>query len=89
MKNKKICILDYGSGNVASVLNLLKKLNCDAKVSNQSSDINQSTHIILPGVGAFGESMNKIKKNIPLKVLENEVINNKKPFLGICVGMQV
>ena len=89
MKNKKICILDYGSGNVASVLNLLKKLKCDAKVSNQPSDINQSTHIILPGVGAFGESMNKIKKNIPLKVLENEVFNNKKPFLGICVGMQV
>jgi len=89
MKNKKACILDYGSGNVGSLFNLLNNLDCNVKVSNDPEDIKGSTHILLPGVGAFGESMKKINKNIPLNVLKNEVNENKKPFLGICVGMQV
>ena len=89
MKNKKVCILDYGSGNVGSLLNLLKYLNYNAKVSNDPAYIKESSHIILPGVGAFGASMNKIKNKIPLDILEQEVQKNKKPFLGICVGMQV
>ena len=89
MKKKSVCILNYGSGNTGSVYNLLKKLNVDAKISNEEFFIKSSTHIILPGVGAFGDSMEKIKNKIPLQVLEDEVFNRKKPFLGICVGMQV
>ena len=86
---KKICILDYGSGNVGSVKNILEFLKFDFIISNSIQSIKDSSHIILPGVGAFGKSMEKIKKNIPLDVLEDEIINKKKPFLGICVGMQV
>lgn len=89
MNNKSICLLDYGSGNVKSVYNILHFLGYDVKISNDSRDITERTHIILPGVGAFGTSMNKIMDKIPFNVLENEVINNGKPFLGICVGMQV
>jgi len=85
----KVCILDYGSGNVASVFNLLKFLNFECVISNESHLIKNSTHLILPGVGAFGASMEKIKKNIPIDILENEVLKKNKPFLGICVGMQV
>ncbi len=86
---KKICILDYGSGNVGSVKNILEFLKFDFIISNSIQSIKDSSHIILPGVGAFGKSMEKIKKKIPLNVLEDEIINKKKPFLGICVGMQV
>ena len=85
----KVCILDYGSGNVRSVQNLLQHLKVKSTISNKNSVIQKSTHIILPGVGAFGESIKKLKKKIDLKFLEKQVLINKKPFLGICVGMQL
>ncbi len=89
MKNKKICILDYGSGNIGSLANILNSFNHVVNISNEKKNIENSTHIILPGVGAFGESIKEIKKKIPLDILEKEVHMNNKPFLGICVGMQV
>ena len=89
MNNKSVCLLDYGSGNVKSVYNILDFLGYNVKISNSSEDIINSTHIILPGVGAFGASMKKIMDRIPFDVLENEVLDKGKPFLGICVGMQV
>ncbi len=87
--NKKVCILDYGYGNVKSVENLVKFLNFDVKISNNETDILEASHLILPGVGSFEYSMNKIKEKIPIKILENEVLSKKKFFMGICVGMQV
>lgn len=89
MKNAKVCVLDYGSGNVASVYNLINRLGYDIKVSNKVEDIKKSSHLILPGVGAFGSSVEKIKNNISIELLSDEVKVKKKPFLGICVGMQV
>ena len=89
MKNTKVCILDYGSGNVASVYNLLNRLDYKAKISNNSSDIKDSSHIILPGVGAFGASIERIRNKIEINLLEDEVKIKKKLFLGICVGMQI
>ena len=89
MAQKKICILNYGSGNVRSVFNRLKTLTEDVLVSNKPDDILSATHIVLPGVGAFGASMAKIKSAIPLDILETAVLKERKPFLGICVGMQV
>ena len=85
----KVCILDYGSGNVQSVKNLLQHLKVKSTISNNNKVMLDSTHIILPGVGAFGESIKKLRKNIDIKFLEKEVLKNKKPFLGICVGMQL
>jgi imidazole glycerol-phosphate synthase subunit HisH len=84
-----ICILDYGAGNVKSVLNIVKHIGCEVIISNKITDIKSATHLILPGVGAFGTAINKIKSQIPLRELEVEVLQKKKPFLGICVGMQV
>ncbi len=89
MKSKRICILDYGSGNTGSVVNLLNRLNFDANISNAKNAIEESSHIILPGVGAFGASIEKIREKIPLDILEKVVIEKQTPFLGICVGMQV
>ena len=86
---KKVCILDYGSGNTRSVYNIMQSLEPGTLISNKAEDIVSATHIILPGVGAFGASMQKIREKVPLAVLEEEVLQKKKPFLGICVGMQV
>ena len=87
--NLNVCILDYGNGNVRSISNMLTRLNISNKISNLESDIIFASHLILPGVGAFKHAMKKITKNIPLEILKNQVFNKKKPFLGICVGMQV
>ena len=81
--------MDYGSGNVRSVFNIFRTLTDDVVISNKFEDIQKSTHLVLPGVGAFGASMDKIHKSIPLEVIEEEVFVKHKPFLGICVGMQV
>ena len=89
MCEKKVCILDYDSGNVKSGYNLVRTLCQNVVISNNKKNLENATHLILPGVGAFRTSMEKIRKNIPLKILEKEVLENKKPFLGICVGMQV
>lgn len=89
MEKKLVCILDYGSGNVKSVFNILKKLLDNVIISNKTNDIKNATHLILPGVGSFEASMKKIKAKIPLKLIEDEVFKKNKPFLGICVGMQV
>lgn len=89
MVSKSICILDYGSGNAKSVYNMVTYLGYNAKISNFEKDIIECSHLILPGVGSFGSSMEKILKNIPFNILEDQVLVKKKPFLGICVGMQV
>jgi glutamine amidotransferase len=84
-----ICILNYGSGNVQSVCNLVSTISSDVRVSNDAADIRAATHLILPGVGAFGASMARIRATVPIDVLEEEVLQRRKPFLGICVGFQV
>tara|TARA_B100000519_G_scaffold191899_1_gene192777 strand:+ start:5517 stop:6167 length:651 start_codon:yes stop_codon:yes gene_type:complete len=89
LKQPNVCILDYGSGNVKSVFNLISFLNYNVKISNEIEDIKSSSHLILPGVGAFGSAMKKIKSIIPIDELKYETMEKKKPFLGICVGMQV
>ena len=85
----KICIIDYGSGNVQSIASSLKILNINSVISKKNSDINDSTHLILPGVGSYKSTMTKLKKNIDIVNLENEVLIKRKPMLGICVGMQI
>lgn len=85
----KVCILDYGSGNVRSVYNLFTSVCRDVTVSNDAQDIDLATHIVLPGVGAFGPAMRKINEKLPLAALQEALFVSKKPFLGICVGMQV
>jgi glutamine amidotransferase len=87
--NILVCILDYGSGNVKSVKNLIDYLGFDCLISNVDDDIIRCTHLILPGVGSYGAAMENIFNRIPIGTLEFQVLVKKKPFLGICVGMQV
>ena len=93
---KKITIVDYGSGNVLSAqksfIKIAKDNNIDANVliSKKLNDVKNSTHIVLPGQGAFSTCMNGLKKTDGLidEICEFALIK-KKPFLGICVGMQM
>ena len=89
MNKQKVCILDYKSSNVGSVYNMTKYMGYKSIISNNEKDIKQSTHLILPGVGSFSRAMKNINSLLPLKVIEKEIFENSKPFLGICVGMQV
>ncbi len=86
---RRVCILDYGSGNVKSVFNLFSSIADGVVVSNDPKELLNASHIVLPGVGAFGTAMRKIRVTLPMDVLEQTVLVEKKPFLGICVGMQV
>lgn len=93
---KKITIVDYGLGNIVSAqqsfLKATQEVNLDADVviSNLPSDIIDSSHIVLPGQGAFKSCINGLKDIAGMiDALEKTVIENRKPFLGICVGMQL
>lgn len=88
-----IIIIDYGSGNLQSVFNalqLVKKPSDLVSISNNPEDLKSATHIILPGVGAFGDCISSLKAiDGMVGELQIQVLKNKKPFLGICVGMQL
>ena len=86
---KKICVIDFETGNIGSISNLLEKLNINFCISGRSEDIKSSSHLILPGVGSFFKAITKLKDKINLNVLNEEVLEKKKPILGICIGMQI
>ena len=94
--NKKVAIVDYGLGNILSAyqsfLKVINDYNIDARaiITSNPKDLKDSTHIVLPGQGAFKTCMKNLL-NIPgmIEELENRVIVNKTFFLGICVGMQL
>ena len=83
----RVCILDYGSGNVKSVKNAFAQ-SAPCIVSNDARDILNASHLVLPGVGSYRNSMLRILETIPVDVVHQQALNGK-PLLGICVGMQV
>ena len=85
----KVAIINYGMGNVASVDKAIKYLGFESIITNDPIEIQQATYIILPGVGAFAQGMENLNKLGLVEILNEQVINNKKPFLGICLGMQL
>jgi glutamine amidotransferase len=84
-----IVIIDYGMGNVGSILNMLKKIGVDAKISHNSKDIEAAEKLILPGVGAFNHGVDKLNEYKLVPLLNNKVLKEKCPILGICLGMQL
>ena len=81
----KIGIIDYGAGNLQSVKNALEKLNFKFGEISAPADFAKFDKIILPGVGAAGATM----KNLRAKKFDEKIRETKKPFLGICLGMQL
>jgi glutamine amidotransferase len=89
MKNPRITIIDYGMGNLQSVRNAIKQIGFQSEVSNKPISLMHSDALILPGVGAFGEAMNNLKRIHMVEPLRDAVLNLQKPLLGICLGMQL
>lgn len=81
-----ITIIDYKSGNLRSISNGFKKINCDVEITDNIEKISDANYLVLPGVGAFGSAMKNIE---PFKDVIYEHINDDKPFLGICLGQQI
>lgn len=84
-----IAVLDYGMGNSASILNMIRKAGGEARISSSPRDLETASAILLPGVGAFDNGVAKLKESGLLDAIESKVLNEKKPFLGICLGMQL
>ncbi len=84
-------IIDYGAGNVESVANALRFVgnNEEIIISSNPSDVARANRLLLPGVGAFGDCMSSLNLSGLLSEIKKQVLVEKKPFLGICVGMQV
>ena len=83
-----IAVIDYGVGNLFSLLSSLKYVGLDTKLTNDIEEIKSAKGIILPGVGAFRDAIGNLEKYGLKETLINEA-KNGKPFLGICLGMQM
>ena len=83
-----IAVIDYGVGNLFSLLSSLNYVGLDTKLTNDIEEIKNANGIILPGVGAFRDAIGNLEKYGLKETLINEA-KNGKPFLGICLGMQM
>jgi glutamine amidotransferase len=84
-----ITIIDYGMGNLGSILNMLKRIGAQAKISSSINEIQVAEKILLPGVGAFDAAIQRIDDLGLRETLVNKANVDKIPFLGICLGMQL
>ncbi len=83
-----IAIIDYGMGNLQSISNAFELLGENVTIVNDPSKLRQAKAIILPGVGAFGDGIKNLQERGFIPVLQEEVIEKKKPYLGVCLGLQ-
>jgi glutamine amidotransferase len=84
-----IAIIDYGLGNIRAFVNLYERLNIKIKIATGPDDIKDASKLILPGVGAFDYAMTQLNRSGMRDAFEKQVIVNKIPVIGICVGMQM
>jgi len=85
---KNVVILDYGIGNVKSIANALIEIGAEPFLSSDEQVILAADSVILPGVGAFSKGMSNLKEANLVEVI-NKFVETGKPFLGICLGMQM
>lgn len=84
-----ITIIDYGSGNIRAIGNIYDRLKINYKIAKNPEDVVGAEKLFLPGVGAFDETISMLDKTGFREVLDKEVLQNKVPIIGICVGMQI
>lgn len=84
-----IGIINYGIGNTGSILNMLKRVGTPAALVSTPEEVARATKLILPGVGAFDEGMRALTRSGLLPSLSRSVLVERKPLLGICLGMQL
>ncbi len=88
-KRRMIAIVDYRAGNLTSVARALEHLGHECGITDQADKIRAADRVILPGVGAAGATMENLHRLGLDRVLRDDVIGTGKPFLGICIGIQI
>jgi len=88
-KNEMIVIVDYGLGNIGSIVNMFKKVGVAATISSDPAVIEKADKLILPGVGAFDSGMRNLTERGLVPLLNRRVLEDKVPILGLCLGMQL
>ena len=88
MTRPRIAVLDYGIGNLRSAEKALQKVGADAFLTDSSVDVSVADAVVLPGVGAFGACMDALR-GAGLESVVHAAVSSGRPFLGICVGMQM
>lgn len=83
-----VAIIDYDAGNIKSVEKAMQLLGQEVKITRDRDEIMAADHVILPGVGAFGDAMEKLHQYGLVEVI-HEVTKKGTPFLGICLGLQL
>lgn len=83
-----LAVIDYGMGNVRSISNAFSLLQEEVKITDDPKIIANADGIILPGVGAFVDGMNNLKRKRLIPILKEQVLEKKKPYLGICLGLE-
>jgi len=89
LSNNKIVIIDYNMGNLRSVQKAFEHVGSKPIISNDKDIIKNADKIVLPGVGSFKDGMKNLEKLDLVSILNDLVIKEQKPFLGICLGMQL
>jgi len=84
-----IVVVDYGIGNLGSIVNMLRKIGADGVGASDEATISSADKLILPGVGAFDTGMDRLGQSALIELLERKVLTNRTPILGICLGMQL
>ena len=84
-----LVIVNYGMGNIGSVVNAFEALGERCTVSDSAAALESAGSIVLPGVGAFHAAMDNLREQGYEDALNEAVVHRKKPFLGICLGMQL
>lgn len=84
-----IVVVDYGMGNLGSLLNMLRKIGAPARLSSVPDEIRNASKLILPGVGAFDAGMRSLAERGLIDVLQQKVMSGRTRVLGICLGMQL
>ena len=84
-----ITIIDYGVGNINAFVNVYKRVDVPVKIAKTAADLEGAEKLILPGVGHFDHAMNQLNNSGMREKLDDLVLNQKIPVIGICVGMQM
>jgi imidazole glycerol-phosphate synthase subunit HisH len=85
-----VAVIDYGMGNIASILNMFKRIgNREVILTKNEKEILQADKILLPGVGAFDNGMKNLRESGLIPILNKRALEDKIPVLGICLGMQL
>lgn len=84
-----IAVINYGMGNIGSIVNMLHKIGEESVVTDEKKVLEEADKIILPGVGAFDHGIENLQEKNLIGVIRKITIEKKTPFLGICLGMQL